>query len=601
MSDASKVHPVIQRLQGRWFGLPSGAEIIAHGAKVTFNGVPLLGRLTRHSDGKVTLLQWVSYPDKEDKPDELTWFVNTRNGPVMSTQWVRSLPEPKSAPSSPSKARRKSSSSLLTLPPPVGITKSVSNTNALTDTRRYCSGVTARLTACSPSSRWTLCAVDELGRDMIWLKEFIERILIAVGAAIAVEQLGHPWLSRNDSEFVLWHASTTVQRVGATGVGVDDHVSGPQVSGAIRRQIDGQVESAGILLCWKDDDFSCRRLRVRVERSGGKMSFVVHDYELSSRTLDAWQKGEAKLGNGFTLRVITPTQETAEAVHGAIQRNSFHLGRYLSGLVEDCRTVERTRWLLLRWHQDHIQGDGVHFGLFDRNDTFLGVVEIDRRPLRDEIVGVVEYWLTRDACGQGLAQRMFQEAMRYAVQMLGITSFHLDIHPDNKGSAATAIRCGAKQAKSRREPRGQGGRYAMASTQMFDVYKINAENTGVACGGIGGNRGAWMELWIETKVAKAKEALKDLKNSSLHLAGALTKSEEVFRNFGLNARDPRLSSAKDFMTQQRLIIEAQNELHNLRKRISKDQESIDQLETRGQRLTDQLRGVRERMQELKKG
>ncbi|KAF4685536.1 hypothetical protein FOZ60_006415 [Perkinsus olseni] len=592
MADPTELDPVLQRLQGDWIGLPTTAAIRVEGRKVNFNGVPLLGRLVRHSDGRVSISQWVAYPEKENRPDEeLTWYIISKQGPVESTRWVRSLPQ---AGHVDELSRVRRSSSLLQLHPPCG-GNARGIENARLEVRAYSSGVTAGVPV-SPN-RWTLRA-EKLGRDMTWLKNFVEKILVSIGAATKLEDVSQAAVSCSGLEFIIWCLSVSISRVREGGNGVEEKVRGPNISGTLCRQMDGQVESAALLLCWKDGVFSCKRLQVQSQKKDGKLCLRLHHYELSSSTLREWHRGEASLEDGCTLKVMRPTRELAEVVHTNVQANSFHLGRYLSGLVDDCRTVDRARWLLSRWYHDHVAGTGVHLGLFDRSGSFLGVSEVERRPLHDEVVGVVEYWLTRDACGKGLAQRMFQATMKYAVQELGITTFHLDIHPDNITSAETAMKSGGKQAKSRKESRGQGGRYAVTSTQTFDVFKIDARGMGPSCGSIEASRRFWMGPWVENRVATGREKMKELKKTVLHIGEELAKDERDFEKFGLSVSDRRMSTARAFIEWQRGITEAQTQLSSVERRISNDQETIDRLTMRTERLNESQEMSRRRLSEL---
>ncbi|EER08016.1 hypothetical protein Pmar_PMAR012834 [Perkinsus marinus ATCC 50983] len=359
---------------------------------------------------------------------------------------------------------------------------------------------------------------------MLWLKELCERVILGVGGATRVGEVCRAEVSCRDREFVVWTLETVVDRIARSGDGIEENVRGPWVSGTLRRQVDGQVESARLLLSWEEGVFACKRLWVQIHRKDGKLFLDVYKYELSLSTLFEWRRGEISLGEGLVLRVMPATPELAQVVHTAIQCNSIHLGRYLSGLVADCRSVEGTRWLLSRWYHDYITGNGVHLGLFDGSGTFLGVSEVDRRPFLEDVVGVVEYWLTRDACGRGLAQRIFQASMKYSVQELGVTSFYLDIHPDNKASAVTAVRSGGRQRKSRKEPRGRGGgRYAVMSSQTFDVYEVGARRMEPVCGSVEGRRREWMGEWTEKRVAMEKRKLVELKDEALRIAGELSK------------------------------------------------------------------------------
>ncbi|KAF4740799.1 hypothetical protein FOZ63_016116, partial [Perkinsus olseni] len=263
MADPTELDPVLQRLQGDWIGLPTTAAIRVEGRKVNFNGVPLLGRLVRHSDGRVSISQWVAYPEKENRPDEeLTWYIISKQGPVESTRWVRSLPQ---AGHVDELSRVRRSSSLLQLHPPCG-GNARGIENARLEVRAYSSGVTAGVPV-SPN-RWTLRA-EKLGRDMTWLKNFVEKILVSIGAATKLEDVSQAAVSCSGLEFIIWCLSVSINRVREGGNGVEEKVRGPNISGTLCRQMDGQVESAALLLCWKDGVFSCKRLRVQSQKKDG--------------------------------------------------------------------------------------------------------------------------------------------------------------------------------------------------------------------------------------------------------------------------------------------------------------------------------------------
>ena len=144
---------------------------------------------------------------------------------------------------------------------------------------------------------------------------------------------------------------------------------------------------------------------------------------------------EVELEDGVILRPIR--RGDAEALHGAVEANREHIGRWLPFAGQP---FERTANHVRRSVRDFEAGRGLNMVLLDRGRLIGAVNLVD--PSREHGLTSVGYWLAADAQGRGIMTRAVAEVVRRAFDLYGFERVEIHVAATNERSRAIPERLG---------------------------------------------------------------------------------------------------------------------------------------------------------------
>ena len=147
-----------------------------------------------------------------------------------------------------------------------------------------------------------------------------------------------------------------------------------------------------------------------------------------------------------TTRLLLKPWEAGDApqLRAALDANDAHLRPWIPFMREEPRSLEGTEAWIEDLRRHHRQGSAYRFGIWDQRapaTTLAGEVMLIDRGLTDSLE--LGYWLTTQACGQGLAMEACRGLLDAAWQVPNLQTIEIHCDEDNTASIRVAERLGA--------------------------------------------------------------------------------------------------------------------------------------------------------------